>query len=85
METNPIHQRAHKLVIEHLGVDPERLTTDASFMDDLGADSLDSVELTMAVEEEFGIEMDDEACDRVFDKGTFGDLLGWLDQQHTAA
>lgn len=85
MTDTRIHQRAHKLVLEHLGVDPERIVTDASFVDDLGADSLDSVELCMAVEEEFGVEMDDDASERIFDKGTFGDLLGWLDQQRVVA
>jgi acyl carrier protein len=85
MTDTHIAQRAHKLVLEHLGVDPDRITTDASFTDDLGCDSLDSVELCMAVEEEFGVEMADDESERIFDKGTFGDLLGWLDQQRIVA
>lgn len=85
MSDNPIHQRAHKMVLEHLGVDAAQITTDASFIDDLGADSLDSVEMCMATEEEFGVEMDDATSERIFDKGTFGDLLAWLDQQRVAA
>lgn len=79
------HQRAHKLVLEHLGVDPDQIVTDANFIDDLGCDSLDSVELCMAVEEEFGVEMDEATSEKIFDKGTFGDLLAWLDQQRIAA
>ncbi len=80
-----IEQRAHKMVLEHLGVDPDRITTDASFVDDLGCDSLDSVELCMATEEEFGVEMNDADSEEIFDKGTFGDLLAWLDKQRIAA
>jgi acyl carrier protein len=84
-ETLRIRDRAHRLVVEHLGLDPERLTDDASFIDDLGADSLDVVELSMAVEEEFGVEMPDEAAEKVFNDGTFGDLTGWLEGQRVTA
>ena len=85
MTDTRIAQRAHKLVLDHLCVDGDQIVTDAKFVDDLGADSLDSVEMCMAVEEEFGVEMDDDSCDRVFNHGTFGDLLGWLDQQQIVA
>ena len=49
--------RVKKIVVEHLGVEPDKVTEDASFIDDLGADSLDIVELVMAFEEEFGVEI----------------------------
>ena len=51
--------RVKKIVVEHLGVEAEKVTTDASFIDDLGADSLDIVELVLAFEEEFGVEIPD--------------------------
>lgn len=52
-----IAERVKKIVIEHLGVDAEKVTENASFIDDLGSDSLDVVELVMAFEEEFGVEI----------------------------
>lgn len=54
-----------KIVIEHLGVDEDKVTDNASFIDDLGADSLDTVELVMAFEEEFGIEIPDDAAEKI--------------------
>ncbi|HLB94769.1 MAG TPA: acyl carrier protein [Nitrospiria bacterium] len=54
-----------KIIIEQLGVDEEDVTPDASFVDDLGADSLDTVELVMAFEEEFGIEIPDEDAEKI--------------------
>jgi acyl carrier protein len=53
--------RVKKIVVEHLGVEAEKVTEEASFIDDLGADSLDIVELVMAFEEEFGVEIPDDA------------------------
>jgi acyl carrier protein len=53
--------RVKKIVVEHLGVDADKVTEEASFIDDLGADSLDIVELVMAFEEEFGVEIPDAA------------------------
>lgn len=84
-ETLRIHDRARKMVTEHLGCDADRVTADASFIDDLGADSFDVVELSMAVEEEFGVEMTDDQAERVLHNGTFGDLTGWLDGQRIPA
>ena len=55
-----IADRVKKIVVEHLGVDADKVTDHASFIDDLGADSLDVVELVMAIEEEFGIDVPDE-------------------------
>ena len=54
-----------KIVVEHLGVDEDKVTETASFIDDLGADSLDTVELVMAFEEEFGIEIPDDAAEKI--------------------
>ena len=57
--------RVKKIVVEHLGVDAEKVTEEASFIDDLGADSLDIVELVMAFEEEFGVEIPDDAAEKI--------------------
>src|SRR5439155_1563571 len=58
-----IGERVKKIVVEHLGVEPDKVVDNASFIDDLGADSLDTVELVMAFEEEFGCEIPDEVAD----------------------
>ena len=58
-------ERIRTIVVEQLGVDEEEVTPDASFVDDLGADSLDTVELVMAFEEEFGIEIPDEEAEKI--------------------
>jgi acyl carrier protein len=58
-----IGERVKKIVVEHLGVEPEKVVDNASFIDDLGADSLDTVELVMAFEEEFGCEIPDDAAE----------------------
>jgi len=60
-----IADRVKKIVVEHLGVDESKVTENASFIDDLGADSLDTVELVMAFEEEFGVEIPDEAAEKI--------------------
>lgn len=57
--------RVSKIVVEHLGVDESKVTNNASFIDDLGADSLDTVELVMAFEEEFGCEIPDDAAEKI--------------------
>ena len=57
--------RVKKIVIEHLGVEETKVTDSASFIDDLGADSLDTVELVMAFEEEFGCEIPDDAAENI--------------------
>lgn len=54
-----------KIVVEHLGVEPDKVVENASFIDDLGADSLDTVELVMAFEEEFGVEIPDDAAEEI--------------------
>ncbi len=58
-------ERVKKIVVEHLGVEESKVTEDASFIDDLGADSLDTVELVMAFEEEFGCEIPDDAAEKI--------------------
>ena len=57
--------RVKKIVVEHLGIDENKVTDSASFIDDLGADSLDTVELVMAFEEEFEIEIPDDAAEKI--------------------
>jgi len=60
-----VEERVKQIVAEQLGVDEDQVTNDASFMDDLGADSLDTVELVMALEEEFDIEISDEDAEKI--------------------
>ena len=68
-------ERVKKIVVEHLGVDADKVTEGASFIDDLGADSLDTVELVMAFEEEFGVEIPDDAADTNL---TVGDAVKFI-------
>ena len=70
--------RVKKIVIEHLGVEADKVTEDASFIDDLGADSLDIVELVMAFEEEFGVEIPDDAAETI---GTVKDAIDYIDSK----
>jgi acyl carrier protein len=72
-----IGERVKKIVVEHLGVEPEKVTEGASFIDDLGADSLDTVELVMAFEEEFGCEIPDDAAETIL---TVGDAVKFLEK-----
>jgi len=60
-----VAEKVKSIIIEQLGVDEEEVTLDASFVDDLGADSLDTVELVMAFEEEFGLEIPDEDAEKI--------------------
>ena len=69
--------RVKKIVVEHLGVEAEKVTEDASFIDDLGADSLDIVELVMAFEEEFGVEIPDDAAEKI---ATVKDAITYIDE-----
>src|SRR6476646_911326 len=69
--------RVQKIVVEHLGVEADKVTQEASFIDDLGADSLDIVELVMAFEEEFGVEIPDDAAEKIT---TVSDAISYIDQ-----
>ena len=60
-----IEAQVKKIVVEHLGVEEDKVVPEASFIDDLGADSLDIVELVMAFEEEFGVEIPDDAAEKI--------------------
>ena len=71
-----IADRVKNIVVEHLGVDAEKVVEGASFIDDLGADSLDTVELVMAFEEEFGIEIPDDAAENI---QSFGDAVKFIE------
>ena len=70
-----IAERVKKIVVEHLGVDEGKVTEGASFIDDLGADSLDTVELVMAFEEEFKVEIPDDAAEKI---QTVGDAVNFI-------
>jgi len=61
----PVADRVKKIIVDQLGVEEELVTPEASFVDDLGADSLDTVELVMALEEEFGVEIPDEDAEKI--------------------
>lgn len=73
-----IADRIKKIVVEHLDVEEEKIVPNASFIDDLGADSLDTVELVMAFEEEFGIEIPDDAAESI---QTFGDAVSFITEK----
>jgi len=75
-------ERVKKIVVEHLGVEPEKVVESASFIDDLGADSLDNVELVMAFEEEFGVEIPDDAAEKI---STVADAIRFIDEHKKAA
>ena len=72
-----ISERVKKIVVEHLGVDEAKVTEEASFVDDLGADSLDTVELVMAFEEEFGCEIPDDAAEKIL---TVKDAITFIEE-----
>ncbi len=65
IDMSDIAERVKKIVMDHLGVDEAKVTDNASFIDDLGADSLDTVELVMALEEEFGCEIPDDVAENI--------------------
>ena len=69
-------EKVQAIVVEHLGVEAEKVTASASFIEDLGADSLDTVELVMAFEEEFGIEIPDDAAESIL---SVGDAISFID------
>jgi len=69
-------ERVKKIVVEHLGVEADKVTEEASFIDDLGADSLDIVELVMAMEEEFEVEIPDEQAENI---KSVGDAVAYIE------
>ena len=73
-----IPERVKKIVVEHLGVEKEKVVEGASFVDDLGADSLDTVELVMAFEEEFGSEISDSEAEKIL---TVGDAIKFIESK----
>ena len=72
-----VERRAIEIIVEQLGVSEEEVTMEASFIDDLGADSLDLVELIMAMEEEFGIEISDEDAEKI---QTVQDVVNYINE-----
>tara|TARA_B110000014_G_C19815403_1_gene423211 strand:- start:127 stop:366 length:240 start_codon:yes stop_codon:yes gene_type:complete len=73
-----ISQKVKKMVAEHLGVEEEKVTDESNFIDDLGADSLDTVELVMAFEEEFGSEISDSEAEKIL---TVGDAIKFIESK----
>ena len=73
-----ISERVKKIVVEHLGVESDKVVDSASFVDDLGADSLDTVELVMAFEEEFGSEISDSDAEKIL---TVGDAVKFIENK----
>ena len=77
MADKPIDQRVKDIIVEQLGVKPEQVTPEAKFIEDLGADSLDTVELVMAFEENFGIEIPDEDAEKI---ATVKDAVDYIEK-----
>ena len=73
-----VANKVKKMVIDHLGVEETKVTDEASFIDDLGADSLDTVELVMAFEEEFGAEISDSEAEKIL---TVGDAIKFIESK----
>lgn len=73
--TDSVEAKVKEIIINELGVEPEKVTPEASFVGDLGADSLDTVELVMAFEEEFGMEIPDEDAEQL---QTVGDAVNYV-------
>lgn len=73
-----VEEKVKSIIVEQLGVKPEEITPTASFIDDLGADSLDTVELVMALEEEFGIDIPDEDAEKIT---TVGDAVKYIEEK----
>ena len=76
--TEDISSKVKKMVVDHLGVDEAKVTEEANFIDDLGADSLDTVELVMAFEEEFGAEISDGEAEKIL---TVGDAIKFIESK----
>lgn len=81
MTRDEIAGKVKNIIVEQLGVNPEEVKDEASFIDDLGADSLDTVELVMALEEEFNAEIPDEDAEKL---RTVGEAINYIDQKVAA-
>ncbi|MDF7674822.1 acyl carrier protein [Acetobacteraceae bacterium ESL0709] len=79
--SNEIADKVKKIVVEHLGVEESKVTPEASFIDDLGADSLDTVELVMAFEEAFSVEIPEDAAEKI---ATVSDAIDYISKQKAA-
>ncbi|MCU0770323.1 MAG: acyl carrier protein [Verrucomicrobia bacterium] len=77
MSDQSTEQRVKNIIVEQLGVKPEQVTPEAKFIEDLGADSLDTVELVMALEEEFGSEIPDEQAEKL---QSVGDVIKYIEE-----
>ena len=77
MAEKPIDQRVNDIIVQQLGVNADQVTPAAKFIEDLGADSLDTVELIMALEEEFGIEVPDDEAEKLL---TVGDVTKYIEE-----
>ncbi|MCH7992597.1 MAG: acyl carrier protein [Gemmatimonadetes bacterium] len=75
--SEPTDARVREIIINELGIEPEKVTDEASFVEDLGADSLDTVELVMAFEEEFGIDIPDEDAEQM---RTVGEAITYIEK-----
>ena len=75
-----IEEQVKKIVVDHLGIDESKVTAESKFIDDLGADSLDTVELVMAFEEEFGSEISDTEAEKIL---TVGDAIKFIESKTT--
>ena len=78
MSDKSVEERVKEIIVEQLGVTTEQVTPQASFIEDLGADSLDTVELVMAFEEEFGVEVPDEDAEKLL---TVGDVIKYIENK----
>ena len=78
MADKPVADRVKELIVEQLGVNPDQVTPEAKFIEDLGADSLDTVELVMAFEEEFGAEIPDEDAEKL---QSVGDVIKYIEER----
>ncbi len=78
MAEKSVQDRVKEIIVEQLGVNPDQVTPEAKFIEDLGADSLDTVELVMAFEEEFGAEIPDEDAEKL---QTVGDTVKYIEER----
>ena len=78
MADKSVADRVKEIIVEQLGVNPDQVTSEAKFIEDLGADSLDTVELVMAFEEEFGAEIPDEDAEKL---QTVGDVVKYIEDR----